>query len=252
MNLDQTVTTICDSLHDIQAKAAANVADTAQALRTVDLEYAESQRNVQALVISSRRTLKDSVSRIVESSERALKAVYELSDIKLEVSRLSRWTDAMEDSARRSADHKEAEIAARAGASIRELLQRIANRLVCIHDELSQIASTDFAAILETQERLNQVVAALSSRNQELRVTAECTAEQEHSLARKIAAAARALEAEDAARKKLACLAPSQMAEKDIENFVTGRLPDQNQNHLDQWETGFETREPAPAARWWR
>jgi hypothetical protein len=241
VQLEHAVTQVCRSLRDIEGQAAANVAGTVKVLKAADADHVERECHIEALVRNSRRTLGDCVERIIQSSGRALKAVYELEDVKLAMSRVSQVTDDIEDSARRSVGGGVAEIAACTSSSIRELLRRIDARLIYIHDELRQIASTDFGAILKTHEQFEKAVAALASENQELRIAAECTAEQEQTLCSNIAHAARALGAEAAARKKLGYLEQALMVvEKDMHQFIAGWALDEDRADGDQWKTGLE------------
>lgn len=241
--VEQAVAQACDSLRAIHERAAANVADTAKVLRAADTEHVARERHIQALVQNSRRTVSDSVERIVHSSGRALKAVYELEDIKLAMSRVSQYADDIEQSVRKSGGGELAEYAAQAAAATRQLLRRIDAKLICIHDELRQLASADFGAILESREQLEQAVAALASENQELRITAECTAEQEQMLSRNIATAALAMEAEDDARTRLGHLEQALVAvEKDMRQFMVGWAPEAKLDGSggDHWEIGIE------------
>jgi hypothetical protein len=241
VRLEYAVTQIRRNLREIEGQAAANVAGTTKVLKAVDAQHADRERHIAVLVTNSRRLLGDCVDRIVQSSGRALKAVYELEDVKLAMSRVSQLADDIEGSARRSVAGALAEIAARASSSIRELLRRIDARLICIHDELRHVACIDFGAILQTHEQLEKAVAALASENQELRIAAECTAEQEQSLSRNIADTARAIEEEDAACKKLGHLERVLVAvEKDMHQFIAGWEADENRANGDQWETGLE------------
>lgn len=73
---------------------------------------------------------------------------------------------------------------------------------------------------------------------------AECAAEQEPALLRN---AARVIEAEDAARKKLAYLDRELLPEEDMQQFITGWLPDGNRADGDQWVIGLEDRAPRSA-----
>jgi uncharacterized phage infection (PIP) family protein YhgE len=222
VQLNQAIGTVCHRLRAIENQAVANVAGTVKLLKAADADHADRERQITVLVRNSRRTLRDGLDRIVQSSGRALRAAYELEDVKLAMSRVSQLTDDIEQ-AGWGMSNDFSEMASRVSCAMHELLRRIDARFLSIYDELRQIASTDFDSIIETHDQLEKAVAALTSENDDLRVTAECTAEQETSLARNVADAMREIEAEDAANRALAHLEQALVAvERDMHHFIAG------------------------------
>jgi methyl-accepting chemotaxis protein len=222
--VEQAVGQVCGSFDEIANRARQNVDATAALLAAYGDREGERQKELRQLMDRSRATMQASLSRIVEGSGRAMKAVYQLDDIQKSLQHFAGVLEAVERIARRARKMTEltakgeeasgsgswsqdladlAEYTARAAAMTGVPLADIDAKLQLIHDELKLLASSDFAAILEDRGAMEKTIDALSGENEQLHFAARQTAVQERMLAHDISQAVRALQFGDAVRQRL-------------------------------------------------
>lgn len=220
--VEQAVQQVCASFDEISQRAKRNVGETAILLAAYAERERERNLRLHRLMEQSRATVESALNRIVESSGRAMKAIYQLDDIEKKLQSFASVIESVErvaqrarNIAERAAKHKSndrqwtqdlaqlAEFTARAAAMSGEPLGDITSKLRLIHDEMKIVASSDFSAILEDRGAMEKTIDTLAEENEQLRYAARQAAEQEQALAQDVSHAVRALQFQDAVRQRL-------------------------------------------------